>query len=261
MAFDTKFLLDVVYPAANSAYVIMTSTSLALPAGYVLLDPIKADPQAAALAMAATAAAQMSVNGMMQDSDVFGLVAWNAAEKSAIVAFRGTLTIWEWIADVSAVPLPYIPNPEAGLAHIGFQLLYENVRNSVSDALTRCGRVKRIIVTGHSLGAAIAVLAAYDIFKNIEPGVVPEVYVLACPRVGDPVFAATFDKAIPVCGRVENLGDLVPEVPLEPTYRHVGQAIEVDGGFAILDPKVAHRLTSYLEGLRKLVPTVSAAGA
>src|ERR1700722_8884910 len=52
---EVQFLIDVLYPAAQAAYAIMSvpTPPLTWPAGYTLVSAIHADPQKAAAAMAA----------------------------------------------------------------------------------------------------------------------------------------------------------------------------------------------------------------
>ena len=116
-------------------------------------------------------------------------------------------------------------------------------------------RGKAGLVTGYSLGGAVAVLSAIDIATNLTPGVVPELYTLASPRTGAPDFAANFNHLIPVCNRIVNFMDVVPQLPLPPLYEHVGRKILVHGGFKALDVAYAHRVTTYLAGLQKLRPS------
>jgi triacylglycerol lipase len=255
--FDLEFAIDVICTAANSAYQIMNLPSPVLPAGYALVGPLQADPQAALPAMLLADPKQHRiVNHMLLESNIFGLVAWNQAAQSALVAFRGTETIMEWIDDVDAFPAPDLSVPGAGLVHVGFQLVYEHVRHSVARLLTNaCQGAKRIVVTGYSLGGAVAVLSGLDIAANVTLGIVPELYTLAGPRTGAPDFAASFNRLIPVCNRIVNFMDVVPQLPLPPLYEHVGQEILVHGGFQALDVVYAHRLTTYLAGLQKLRST------
>jgi triacylglycerol lipase len=256
MAFDKTFVINVMYQSANAAYLVMNVPTpvLALPAGFVLSGLIEVNAQDAAAAMAtADPDHQRLANLMISESSIFGLVAWNAATRSAIVAIRGTKTIWDWIADIDAVPLPYLPDPSAGLVHMGFQLVYQHIRTSIANLLkTNCQGAQAVWVTGHSLGGALAVLGAFDILKNVNLGPVPQLYTFAGPRTGAPDFAHNFNAAISVCNRVVNFMDVVPQVPLPPAYEHVGQETLVHGGFRPLDVTYAHHLTTYLAGLQKL---------
>jgi triacylglycerol lipase len=254
MPFDPQFTINVMWPAANAAYTIMFDPHPALPAGYSLVGPIIAQSQCAADVAAMTHPDQMQMaHSMLTESNVFGLVAWNAAEKTALVSIRGTQTVHDWIDNLDAVAVPYNAVPEAGLVHMGFQLVYEHIRQNVGKLLTSgCPGVQRILVTGHSLGGAVAVLAALDIAKNVRCGVVPELHSFAGPRAGAPGFERYFNQHIPVCNRIVNFMDVVPQVPLPPLYEHVGQEELVRGGFKPLDVVYAHRMTTYLIGLQQL---------
>jgi len=253
---DVPFPINVIYPAASSAYTIMNvpPPPLALPPGYQLVGAIDANPQEAAPAMlAATPNQQHIANKMLAESSIFGLVAWNAGANTALVAIRGTETIWDWIADIDAAPVPYLPYPAAGLVHMGFQLVSEHIRGSVAQLLgSCCVGTQRILVTGHSLGAAVAVLCGFDLAKNFNFGPIPELYTFAGPRASAPDFAASFNALIPTCVRVVNFMDVVPQVPSPPLYEQVGAELLVHGGFRPLDVTYAHHLTTYLNGLQQL---------
>ena len=203
MAFDKNFAINVMYPLANAAYLAMNvpTPPLALPAGFAVAGLIQANAADAAVAMnAASPDHQRLANIMVAESSIFGLVGWNAATRTAIVAIRGTKTIWDWLADIDAAPIPYLPNLGAGFVHMGFQLVYEHIRASISSLLrTNCPGIQTIWVTGHSLGGALAVLGAFDIFKNASLGPVPQLYTFAGPRTGAPDFATSFNAVIPVC--------------------------------------------------------------
>ncbi len=252
MPFDATFMIDVIYPAANSAYSIMTVPSPPLPDGYALVGAIEADPKAAAAVMAqADPRLHRIVSDALSESNVFGLVAWNETAKTALIAFRGTQTIWDWVDDLDAVPVDYLPAAGSGHVHMGFQLVYEHVRQNARQLLAAgCQAARRVLVTGHSLGGAVAILSGLDLAKT--GGTIPELYTLAGPRTGAPDFAGTFNVAIPICYRVVNFMDVVPQVPLPPVYEHVGQEVLVHGGFKPVDPAYAHHLTTYLAGLKKL---------
>ena len=256
MPFDKTFAIDVMYPLANAAYLVMNVPTpvLALPTGFVLAGLIEANAANAAAAMAAADPnSQRIANATVAESSIFGLVAWNAATNTAIVAIRGSKTIWDWIDDIDAVPIPFLPDPAGGLAHMGFQLVNQHIRASIADLVkTNCPGVQTLWVTGHSLGGALAVLAAFDLSKNASLGTVPQLYTFAGPRTGAPDFSHNFNAAIQNCNRIVNFLDVVPQVPLPPLYEHVGVEKLVHGGFRPLDVTYAHHLTTYLIGLQKL---------
>ena len=192
-------------------------------------------------------------NKTVSENKNFGLVAWNDATKTAIVSIRGTKTIWEWIADAGALPVPYFQDPGAGLAHLGFQIVYQRIRDSIAGLLrANCQGAQTLWVTGHSMGGALAILCAYDILKEVNLGPVPQLYTFAGPRVLAPDFADTFNTAIHICNRVVNFLDFVPQIPTPPLYEHAGQETLVKGGFNAFDISFAHHLTTYLNGLNQL---------
>ncbi len=252
---EIAFLIDFAYPAAQSAYTVMSlpTPPLSLPTGYVLQGTINANPQEAAPLMAqANPDQQRLANHMISESSIFGLVAWNETAKTAIVAIRGTQNLQDWVNDLEALLLLYAPFPDAGMVHMGFLVVYEHIRGSVESLLRQCAGVGRIIITGHSLGGALAILCAFDLLKNSTLGLVPEVHSFAGPRVASPHFAGQFDALIPICRRVVNFLDAVPQVPLPPLYQHVGEEILVHGGFKPWELTYAHHVTTYLAGLHKL---------
>ncbi|HZE16282.1 MAG TPA: hypothetical protein VE197_11540 [Mycobacterium sp.] len=118
----------------------------------------------------------------------------------------------DWLADFDAVPENYVLVSGFGNVHAGFLEVYATVRNSIAvnlaNAIAECDQ---ILVTGHSLGAALAVLAAPDILRNMPPNKIePRLITFAGPRVGLTDFAAAFDAAIESCFRVVNFLDIVP---------------------------------------------------
>src|SRR5438093_8804318 len=153
MPFDPRFMIDVMYPAATSASLMIPVHAPPRPAGYTLVGSIEADPRAATTVAALTdAKLHAIVAGMLAESKVFGLVAWNEAEKTALVSFRGTQSIWDWINDLDAIAIAYTAVAGSGHVHMGFQLVYEHVRQSVAKLLAACTGVRRLLVTSKRLG-------------------------------------------------------------------------------------------------------------
>jgi hypothetical protein len=77
----------------------------------------------------------------------------------------------------------------------------------------------RIWLTGHSLGAALATLAA-DRFQDVQG-----LYTFGSPRVGDRQFQKNFQLR---AYRVVNGDDIVARVPPKGIYRHVGALKFID---------------------------------
>ena len=172
-----------------------------------------------------------------------------------MVAFRGTQTFEDWVSDFDALFENYRYVPNAGQVHVGFQSIYDAVHDSIADGIgAATSGCQKLLVTGHSLGGALAVVAAPDLQKNLK--LMPELITFAGPTAGLSDFARFFDLAIPSCYRVVNFWDMVPRVPPQiplGLYQQTGTAAGVDAGFMNLVD--AHSIEkSYIPGLLKLLP-------
>ncbi|MGB6208629.1 lipase family protein [Mycobacterium sp.] len=249
MAFDATFARDVVLPLAEAAYTVMSGSQAVLPPGYTQTSLIKVD----AVVLTAMTSPHPAVAAMTKDTNIFGLMGRNPATRSAFVSFRGTADVEDWLADLDAVPGDYRPVSGFGQVHTGFQDAYQLVRNSVATNLAGAtAGCDEILITGHSLGAALAVLAAPDIFRSMPPNKIePRLITFAGPRVGLPDFVTAFNAAIESCFRVVNFLDIVPYVP-PPPYVHVGAQITVDSGGPV-QVGWRHSLVAYQSGLSALI--------
>ena len=107
-----------------------------------------------------------------------------------------------------------------------------------------------LVVTGHSLGGALAVLAA-DIL-NAQGFLIHSVYTFGQPRVGDATFAARYNMTLGQrTFRIVNSNDLVPRLPgWLMGYRHCGQHFFITAaGALIFNPSLFTLLTTDFVGL------------
>mmetsp|Transcript_17820 Transcript_17820/g.35964 ORF Transcript_17820/g.35964 Transcript_17820/m.35964 type:complete len:773 (+) Transcript_17820:84-2402(+) len=85
---------------------------------------------------------------------------------------------------------------------------------------------RQIMVTGHSLGAALATIAALDLHTRYTRAYVIRLVNLASPRVGDHSFAKVFNARIPNAVRVNTERDLIPGLPkFFCMFKHVGHEV------------------------------------
>jgi hypothetical protein len=127
-----------------------------------------------------------------------------------VLAFEGTITgrtaqaVLDWLQDFRALQVQAMGLP--GMVHKGFADQLTLIWPDILAGLQ--GNTQPLYVTGHSQGAAVAVLAT----KALElAGIaVAGTYTFAAPRPGDEVFAASV--ATPVF-RFEFGDDVVPHVP------------------------------------------------
>jgi triacylglycerol lipase len=176
-------------------------------------------------------------------------IAFVATTGDAIyVVFRGTKTISEWISDAEFAQVPYAPVSGGGMTEQGFSAVYATIRSAIVaevSALAQSGSFTTLYVTGHSLGASLATLAAPDLARATRFSA-PVLYNFASPRTGDPTFASLVD-ALPTSWRVVNTNDEVPKLPPAVTfvlengqqklyfYEHVDSEYDVTFGEPIRD--------------------------
>lgn len=132
--------------------------------------------------------------------------------------------------------------------HSGFNRAIDEVWNDLRDHLDalRVAREERTFwFTGHSLGAALATIAA----DRYGAGRVSGLYTFGSPRVGDDAFRERF--AVP-CYRFVNNTDVVPHIPprdLLGDYAHVGALRFLDSaGRIVTDPTLFELVESHVRG-------------
>ncbi|OQB14303.1 MAG: Lipase (class 3) [Firmicutes bacterium ADurb.Bin193] len=177
-----------------------------------------------------------------------------AEQDELMIAFRGTDSLEDAITDVRfwKQTIPYNNNSSKIRVHTGFINAYKSdcVRNTVWNLITP--DIHRIVVTGHSYGAALAVLCAVDLQYNFDK-IDYEVFLYGCPKVGNRAFAKSYNKRLFKTYRVENSNDAVTKVPFWIMgYRHVGIRIHVGAPrlFFWLSVK-DHSLRRYYENIWK----------
>ncbi|KAI8149014.1 lipase [Fennellomyces sp. T-0311] len=139
-------------------------------------------------------------------------------QKGIYVVFRGTSSVRSGIVDAQFVPVNY-PVASGTKVHKGFLDSYNAVRDdllAVLDNQVDQYPDYKVVVTGHSLGGAQALLCALDLF-NIEGGRYGlnrlSLFTQGQPRVGDPAFADYVISTNIPYERLVNKRDIVPHVP------------------------------------------------
>lgn len=162
----------------------------------------------------------------------------------AILSFRGTepTSVINWLTDADVALRSFHGR---GAVHRGFYTNLRSVWGDVSHALLkmmqadeagegkgngngRSARLERLYITGHSLGGAMAVLAAARILLEGDrrwQEALSGVYTFGQPAVGDRVFAKEFSQPLDtLLFRHEFRADVVPRLPPTATgdFVHVG---------------------------------------
>ena len=132
-----------------------------------------------------------------------------AAAQYAALIFRGSSQGLDWLTNFTAIP---VHEPGRGFVHLGFKEALDRVWKDVEAELDKLACP--VFYAGHSLGAALATLAA----SRRPPRAL---YTIGSPRVGDNDFKATL-RGQQVYRVVNNL-DLVTPVPPPVPFHHLNE--------------------------------------
>lgn len=155
----------------------------------------------------------------------------------AALVFRGTDDLEAWITDLKAWKTPL---KDGAAVHEGFEEAIEPVWTDIQQAIANVE--DPLFFSGHSLGAALATIAAARLAATRPPRAL---YTFGSPFVGNRAFVASLPR-IPIF-RVDDAHDIVPTVPPEELgYTHVGELHQLK------EPKEIFKFDP-LEAFRKLV--------
>lgn len=182
------------------------------------------------------------------------------SQDSVLIAFRGTKSDPDWISDAQVYQRTYPYATSKCQVHDGFLSIYESCRDEIMNIYKTRSTNKKLYITGHSLGGAIATLHALDAALNTRFSQII-MYNYGSPRVGDTTFKRVYRSAVPVSIRFVNEYDLVTKLPppiihsiilKKPIYyNHVHTPLK----FSVHKGSVRenHALETYEEGIRQLL--------
>ena len=139
------------------------------------------------------------------DTECF-VVAAEGDHAWAALVFRGTENIQDWLINAHFKMGPW---PLGGNVHEGFRNALDTVWERVEATLQKVAGDVPLFLSGHSLGAALATLAASKLLASERNPVAT--YTFGSPFTGDAAFGATLDTGH--LYRVVHDRDLVPTVP------------------------------------------------
>jgi predicted lipase len=147
-------------------------------------------------------------------------------KNTIVVSFRGSADVQNWLRNLDATQTwPYEENPNIAV-HAGFYAVFQSIEQSIRagvlDALAQCPTCDKLLCTGHSLGAAIAGLCAFeysDVFRGSHAGprrLNVSMINFGMPRLGNRAFSRHFAKRpLHRVWRNVHANDIVPHVPLQ----------------------------------------------
>lgn len=234
MIFDPVFAHDVLLPLNTTAYQLSSDQPLTFPPGWQETGIVTVD-QSVINRETASGLAKVVIS---EDTD-WGVVARKG--DTSVIAIRGTDTQHQWLEDFRAIAEPVAQGN--WWMHQGFVDVWNSIAASLQNAWDTASSAKaKVYITGHSLGAAIALILGVH-----HPEAAT--WTFAGPAVYSPIHGLPPSANIV---RVVNPKDLVPKVPVPPLYQHIGPEVKVEGAADEFNFALQHSLDTYAAGLAKL---------
>jgi len=141
-----------------------------------------------------------------------------------VLSFRGTSNLAGWMTDLSSLALVDLTARGVSCSHEGhtcqvgkgfmdnYDSLAAHIKGNLSAIDCGPGTGTGVTVTGHSLGAAEAAIAMYDLYN--QGYTIKQTYTFGQPRVGDEWFKKAFENDLGnVTYRVTHYHDPIPQLP------------------------------------------------
>jgi predicted lipase len=156
------------------------------------------------------------------------ITGYNKIYNSIFIGFRGSSNIQNWLDNLQISQInPY--DDQFIAVEKGFYKIYDSLQNSLHntiDELSLKYQTTNILITGHSLGGAIASLFAFDIYYHSFPYHIESLITFGSPRVGNDYFSEYMHSFKITSYRITHYYDIVPHVPEEFfNYKHISEEI------------------------------------
>ena len=176
------------------------------------------------------------------------------SDSSIVFAFRGTESASDASCDLSVWKRKFrdVSDPKIKV-HAGFLDQFNVVKFGMTatlfGALWKNKETKpRVICTGHSLGGALATVAAACIKALFGDSFVVECYTFGSPRVGNSHFVKFFDTSVDRSIRCVHGSDMVTRIPSF-LYEHVGGEYRIGNAPKLFGSVQDHALDLYIQCL------------
>ncbi|MBA4543812.1 lipase family protein [Thermoactinomyces daqus] len=181
------------------------------------------------------------------------------SQRRIVVVLRGSESSQDNLIDLQIAQKRFPFGP--GKTHSGWTDLYQRsshpqippLRRQIIGTVLKCLRKFphiTVYVTGHSMGGAIATMAALDLALNFS--VKPVVITFGSPKTGDSVFVNAYNRAISRSLRVANEWDIVPKLLLS-GYQHVNYLFPLHWNCRAFG-RHHHQIAAYFVILRNFCP-------
>lgn len=155
------------------------------------------------------------------DTDTHGFIGKMEEENALYVVYRGSSSITNWLDDIDAYMVDY-PECEYCYVHEGFYYSQQSVIKGIINHIkyqVKETKFDKIVVTGHSLGGALALLTAIELINNNFENV--KLITFGSPRVGNAEFANYASKLVDDRSRVTHYKDAAVHCPFHEDFTHI----------------------------------------
>lgn len=179
-----------------------------------------------------------------QETDAQVIFCSSLDRKTKFIIFPGSQSRKDWEENADFLQIDCAePNPDCIKIHKGYWQQFTSLKNYIWEEIMEDKDFERIIISGHSLGHSLALLATFYIHYDnyieeikIDRGFAPDIKCigLAGPKCGNNNFAKFMDnlhlnkKKMTEIYRIVNYRDLVPELPPKKfviDYKHVNKVV------------------------------------
>jgi len=174
-------------------------------------------------------------------------------DTDVIVVCRGTrpTKLADIISDIKFALVP--SNYGIGHVHAGFKEKVNNIWGDLGDLFLKYAPSRRVWLTGHSLGAAMATIIAIRChrFKELPK---PLLYTFGSPKVGDKEYVQSLNSLNILHVRWVNNADIITRNPVYPYWHHgILMYFDHDGNIANMTAlQIAKdRIKGFFVGLSK----------
>jgi hypothetical protein len=173
---------------------------------------------------------------------------WKSGPHSLVVAFRGSHDLLDLCNIVNAKQTGFDFKQYKTHIHTGVLHMFESIESELTKDIYGQTKTKHITFCGHSLGGALAQLAAAYYGAVSENNIRIECHTFGSPMVGADGFKSFHDDNVAESIHVTTSLDPVPRLPLFCAYKPVGSHLRLLT--STWNPLHAHDLDLYINLLQ-----------
>lgn len=183
----------------------------------------------------------------------------NTGENSHLIAFKGSSTWQDIITFADARMVEFSYRDAHVKVHSGVFRMFESIEPILTKLIypnnPELTTPQYITFTGHSLGGALAIMAAAYYGNMSNKNSIITCHTFGTPKVGDVEFCNWYQQGVYESANIINYTDVVPCLPSLNTYATVDVMNIVNDSpifWNKIDPFTNHDLDTYIDLLRKI---------